>query len=80
MAAIDKIYGTRAEYKELKAWIRKNAPEYLTRIYTWPKSQEIGPISNFTKAQDSWLYINCPIEWVCTRIKIQHNEFLDLQH
>ena len=73
MAAVDKIYGTKKEYLELKAWLEVNNPELLMRLYHhfWKDEcddNKIKAISNFSTEADIWLLKNSPFDWVKERI------------
>ena len=78
MAGIDKIYGTEQQLIELRAWLKKNKPEYLK--YTndpdsdnYNKSADIVQISNFPEEADVWLYKHCPIKHITDSIHEQYN-------
>ena len=70
MAGIDKIYGTKAQWKQLTDWIKANAREHLK--YMYPKPDVDGPLCNFPKEFDMWLLKNCPLEFVLDAIHKQY--------
>lgn len=75
MAAIDKIYGTNAEYDELKAWVYEQRKSLLRYFYPRRLGYErVEPraICNMPMAADVWLYEHCPLEWVRERIEEQY--------
>ena len=74
MAAIDKIYATRAQHDEFRAWCAVNKPEALTFFYDWMWDDGgVHPITNFPVSMDDWMAINCPIAFVRERIGEQYN-------
>jgi len=76
MAAIDKIYGTKEQYDEFRAWAQENKPEILRYFYEWYDEWNDGnehPITNFPMAVDVWLFNNCPIKWVVDYIREQYD-------
>lgn len=66
MAAIEKIYGTTEQYRELERWLGRNKPKFLRNLYPYPDNPVEGniTISHFSEAEDHWLLAYCPIEWV----------------
>jgi hypothetical protein len=76
MAGIDKIYGTKVQFEELKQWLKNNKPEYIKYLYWigWEKAVEKQkyPISNFPEEADYWLFFHCPLVWVRKRILEQY--------
>lgn len=78
MAAIDKIYGTKAQRIELGEWLMANRAEltlYLSPLEFWEKPDwATGEhwISCFTVRADIWLAQNCPIPWVLDALKEQY--------
>ena len=73
MAAIDKIYGTTDQARELRSWLEQHYPEALGRLYPVDGYDDADrPISNFLQEQDKWLLENCPLSWVVDRIKEQY--------
>lgn len=73
MAAIDKIYGTTDQARELREWLARHYPKALDRLYPVDGyNDDDRPISNFLEEQDKWLLENCPLSWVVTRIKEQY--------
>lgn len=70
MAAIDKIYGTQAQYDEFHTWAKEHRPQILE--YFYPRDYE-RPITNLPQNEDMWLLENCPLEWVVHRIKEQYD-------
>jgi hypothetical protein len=73
MAAIDKIYGSREEWKELRVWLNTNRWDFMKNMYTEPEIS--GPLANFTEEQDKWLWENCPLFFVRNRLKEQYKEY-----
>ena len=77
MAAIDKIYGTREQRRELKRFIRRSGlPGYRKRAlyrYFYPPSDAYGPLTNFPAWADRWLWrqVGLP-EWVRQRLREQY--------
>ena len=80
MAAIDKIYGTKAQHDEFRTWCAANKPEALRFFYDWSGWDDGGvhPITNFPETMDSWLWVNCPIEFVRQELKEQYGVWIDV--
>lgn len=78
MAAIDKIYGSRKQYDEFRAWAREVKPDILRYFYVWTEEWLIDgkshPITSFPLSVDIWLLVNCSLEWVVDYIKDQYSE------
>ena len=79
MASIDKIYGTREQWKEFHKWCEENCPPALKYFYSiedqsW-EAEEIM-ITNFPSEVDHFMLYNCDIEWVTDRIWDQHGLFV----
>jgi len=77
MAAIDKIYGTKAQYDEFKKWCSENKPEALEFFYEWYdeyNEKENYAMTNFPERIDRWLLKNCKIDWVVAYIKDQYGK------
>ena len=73
MASIDKIYGTKAQHDEFRAWCTQNKPEALEFFYDWMWDDGgVHPIANFPEKIDFWLWVSCPIEFVTDRIREQY--------
>ena len=75
MAAVDKIYGIKAQYVELYKWLKKNKPGAIKYLYLNHENideLEERPISNFPEKVDKWLLKNCPLTWVTDYIKYQY--------
>jgi hypothetical protein len=76
MAAIDKIYGTKAQYKKFHAWIEKNHPAWLVHFYPFPTHRmakgAVSAITNFPVDVDRYLLNNCPLDFVVKEIKEQY--------
>lgn len=73
MAGIDKIYGTREQYIELKQWLKQNRPSALKDLYDEEQeNRERMAISNFSENTDMWLLKHCPLIWVTDYIKWQY--------
>ncbi len=78
VAAIDKIYGTREERRELKRFIRRSGlPGYRKRAlyrYFYPPSDAYGPLTNFPTSVDRWLWRQAGLPlWVRERLKAQYD-------
>ena len=76
MAAIDKIYGTLEQRRELKRFIRRlRIPGYRKRAlyrYFYPPSDAYGPLTNFPTWADRWLSRQAGLpEWVRERLREQ---------
>jgi len=71
MAAIDKIYGSRADWLALKLWLQDNNP-LIDRM--GPQPEEHGMIANFSLDQDIWLWEYCPLDFVKERLKTQYGD------
>ena len=77
MAAIDKIYGSREQWHELRKYMKKNCEQYLKQMYPEPNpDNECSPICNLTIEADKFLYLNCPLDFVLDRLAEQHSEKL----
>lgn len=73
MAAIDKIYGTTAQWDELYAWLSAVSPRFIKWLY--PRNgynDNDRPISNFPHEADQFLIGHCPIAWVADAIRDQY--------
>lgn len=78
MAAIDKIYGTIEQRKELQSWCEENLPEALEyfrdeEIFPWEDGKEYT-IANFPGRIDKQLWLHCPIKFVRERLEVQYSE------
>jgi len=85
MAAIDKIYGTGEQQRELYYWLKYRKPSLLADLYfVYPDtlsnihfaepSAEDVTISNFRYVVDLWLMIHCPIDWVQENLQAQYSD------
>jgi hypothetical protein len=75
VAGIDKIVGTRAQYHELKDWLREAEPWFDWRIAEkdcYKNDTQILTISNFSTVEDFYLWHRCPIPWVKARLAEQY--------
>lgn len=73
MAAVDKIYATKAQRDELYSWCEINKPDALRYFYDWCWDDNLNhPITNFPGEIDMWLLKNCPITWVTDYIRDQY--------
>ena len=73
MAAIDKIYGTKVQHDEFRAWCEQHKPEALKHFYRWDWDDDgEHPITNFPESLDMWLLLYCPLEFVRHRLYEQH--------
>src|SRR3990167_4007190 len=75
MAGIDKIYGSNIEYENLWSWLSTHRPQYIKFMYSPFDYTDSGyrAISNFPNYINRWLYKNCPLEWLKTKIYKQYN-------
>jgi len=73
MAAVDKIYGTLAQYDEFYTWIKEHKPEYLKYFYVRYSSKSTITITNFPEEADMWLINNCTLDWVVDYIEDQYD-------
>lgn len=74
MAAVDKIYGSVAQYDELYTWCKNHRIELLQ--YFYPRDSLGGwsaTIACFPMEADIWLYEKCPISWVHEAIHYQYD-------
>ena len=78
MAAIDKIYGTPAQYYEFRAWCANHCPAAVD--YFYPERYALRtdtngklPLTNFPERIDMWMLENCTLEWVVEYIMWQYN-------
>ena len=81
MAAIDKIYGTREQRRELKRFIRRSRlPGYRKRAlyrYFYPPSDAYGALTNFPTRADRWLWRQPRLpEWARERLREQYADQL----
>jgi hypothetical protein len=76
MAYIDKIYGSLAQWLELRKYLRKTRPEYIRFMYPRPDEPLCReyPISNFNEEANIFLLNNCHLQFVVNRIKEQYSE------
>lgn len=75
MAYIDKIYGSRGQWHELRKYMEKNCKEYLAHMYPEPDpDNECSPLCNLPIEADKFLYLNCPLDFVLDRLTEQHSE------
>lgn len=74
MAFIDKIYGTMAQYDELKEWCLERWPELERHFYErdWYRNPDDRPICNMPHRADVWLWHNCPFAWVQEALLYQY--------
>lgn len=73
MAAIDKLYGTKAQHDTFREWCAALKPEALEFFYDWMWDDDgVHPITNFPDEIDFWLWVNCPLEFVTDRIREQY--------
>jgi hypothetical protein len=76
MAAIDKIYGTRKQWNRLHAFLFQTKIEYIEKyMYTQPEVE--GPIANFSKEANEWLWENCPLDFVRERLAEQYPHWVN---
>ena len=76
MAAIDKIYGTKAQRDELLVWCIDHChSEIASLIYPWPEGhdpEKAMPISCFPVWADLILWDECQLEFVRERLFEQY--------
>lgn len=81
MASIDRIYGTKAQRGELRAWCARNRKSLLRAFYPWyPEWGLIAQrepahefsLANFDAKQDRYLMRYCPLPWVRARLREQY--------
>ena len=78
MAAIDKIYGTKKQWQQLRDWLEKHKPDALCYMYKKPpNSCGEYPLSNFPSEIDYWLISNCPLDFVQERLQEQYKTVED---
>ncbi len=78
MAGIDKIYGTTEQWDEFHTWMKQNKPDALWGFYPRNGYEDNNdrPITNFSQEVDRWLWKNCPIDWVLTRLSEQYTDWM----
>jgi len=69
MAAVDKLYGNREEYDELKYWCKKHNPDLLGSFYEWDETDTRGAMTNFSIEEDIYLLKNYPDKNIKDKIK-----------
>lgn len=76
MASIDKIYGTKAQYKKFFRWMDANHPAWLRHFYPIPnrrlKRDEEFAMTNFPVDVDRYLLNNCPLDFVIKALREQY--------
>lgn len=76
MASIDKIYGTKAQYKKFFKWTKINHPAWLRYFYPLPlrkmKRDERFAMTNFPVDVDRYLLNNCPLDFVIAELREQY--------
>jgi len=81
MKGVDKIYGTRSQYKELYSWCKQRQKgiqevcrhdplEYFYDIDY--QSSDIVVIADFPLSIDFYLLQHCDLEWVQATIKYKN--------
>lgn len=79
MAYIDKIYGTKKQWKQLRDYlIKNNLAHWTEQMSTNPCSKGEVVIANFYKFQDIYLIQNCPLDFVQNRLKEQYSKDYDI--
>lgn len=73
MSAIDKLFGNKEQYEELRSYLSKNNPSMLENLYSYKDNDKIESIAVFTYEQDMWLLEYCPFKWVTNQILEQYN-------
>lgn len=73
MAAIEKIYGSRAQRRELKAFLMRHGKRTWFR-YFYPVNYESdnAPLTFFPREVDRWLKTHCLLPWVQQRLREQY--------
>jgi hypothetical protein len=76
MAAVDYLYGFKADYDELYDWCKQNRSDLLPHFTGWRPNQDGDGLQHrvacFSEADDMWLLENCPIGWVVEAIRDQY--------
>ena len=76
MAAIDKIYGTREQRRELKRFLMRHRKrtwlKYLYPVKSQRWTDGVAAISNFPTEIDHWLWRRCQLAWVRERLAYQY--------
>lgn len=79
MAGIDKIYGTQAQYRELRDWLHEHGDPHGASGHLYPEkgygddlSTGPRPISNFPRNVDKYLWKHCKLDWVITALRFQY--------
>ena len=76
MAYIDKIYGNRAQRRELKAFLVRNKKrKWFKYFYPVCKTHDVSALTNFPTHVDKWLWRHCDITWVRQALMKQYGEF-----
>src|SRR5277367_5366759 len=80
MAAIDKIYGTKYQWKQLYDFLVQLKPEYIDKYIYKHKIEEIPDdseiaIANFSRDADLWLMQNCNLDFVQKRLQEQYSDY-----
>lgn len=72
MAAIDKIYGSKNQYKDLKGFLTTHNKQHWIALYMYPEPKEYSfesPLCNFPEYIDKWLWQNCDLKFVRGRLE-----------
>jgi len=73
MAAVEKIYGNKAQFFELYNWCKNHCKKALKHFYmnsVWGVDlEEQKVIALFPYEIDMFLYDNCDLEWVKEKIE-----------
>lgn len=76
MAAVDKIYGTREQYQQLRDWMAGFDVALLEYIYSpCAIDRQVGPsivLCNLPMHIDELLWIHCPLDFIRERLKEQY--------
>lgn len=76
MAAIDRLYGTQAQYDEFRAWCYEQRKSLLRffrpRHWGTAAGMDTRSICAMPVWADKWLYTHCPLEWVRAGIEEQY--------
>jgi hypothetical protein len=77
MASIDKMYGTKQQYKQFYNWCSYNKPSLIKFFYNLKEQNVDGKtyiVSNFPSWADYYLMRKCPIPFVIERLHEQYGE------
>lgn len=76
MAAIDKLYASHDEHRELVDWLTENAPAMLRSVRPIEPQVHVKvthAAAQFTQEQDMYLLVHCPLKWATDQIREQYD-------